>query len=323
MSTVVQSISAEFARGIDGVELQCPRCGGGLESFLREQGFVCGKCSFHMALSKGIWRALPEERAAYFSQFINDYEMIRAAEGRGSNTAEYYLGLPYKDASGRNSAQWKIRARTFDYMSRHILRNLPDKARVLDIGAGNGWMSYRLSWMGFRAIAVDLLVNDQDGLGAATHYQSRLPNLFLRVQAESSKLPFASGQFDAVIFNASFHYAESYTTTLHEAMRCLKDGGMVIIADTPWYSSQASGEHMLAERRGTFIQRFGTPSDSIPSLEYLTDAQLIELEQAFGIRWEQHTPFYGVRWAMRPITARLRRRREPARFRIYTARKIV
>ncbi|HLH34581.1 MAG TPA: class I SAM-dependent methyltransferase [Alloacidobacterium sp.] len=319
MSTVAQGANLG---SIDGVELQCPRCGRSLEPSLQVPGFICNLCNFPLLLRDGIWRALPEERAAYFSQFIHDYEMIRAAEGRGSHTADYYLGLPYKDASGRNSTQWKIRARTFDYMSKHLLPKLPDKARVLDIGAGNGWMSYRLSWLGFRAIAVDLLVNDQDGLGAATHYQSRLPDLFPRVQAESSKLPFTSGQFDAVIFNASFHYAESYTTTLYEAMRCLKDGGMVIIADTPWYSSRASGERMLAERRISFLQRFGTPSDSITSLEYLTDTQLIELEQAFGIRWEQHIPFYGVRWAMRPIRARLRGRREPARFRIYTARKV-
>jgi SAM-dependent methyltransferase len=324
MSTVAQSISAEAVRNIDGLELQCPRCGGGMKLRIasQESTFACIECLFLLMRQDGIWRALPDERLAYFSQFMADYQMIRAAEGRGSNTADYYLGLPYKDSSGKNSSQWKIRACTFGYVRKHILPKLPGSARILDLGAGNAWMSYRLSQMGFRPVAVDLLVNDQDGLGAAKHYEDQIPKLFPRFQAESNRLPFAAAQFDAIIFNASFHYAESYTTVLGEAMRCLKDGAIVIIADTPWYSQQASGKQMLAERRAIFLNRFRTASNSIPSLEYLTDAQLSELEETFGIHWERHAPFYGIRWTMRPIMASLRRRREPARFRIYCARKI-
>ena len=170
-------------------------------------------------------------------------------------------------------------------------------------------------------MAVDLLINDQDGLGAAKHYQQQLPEMFPRVQAESTRLPFASEQFDAVIFNASFHYAESYQSSLREAMRCLKHGGLIVIADSPWYSQTSSGERMLAERHAAFLKRFGTPSNSIPSLEFLTDARLNDLEQALSLRLERHVPFYGLKWAMRPWIARVRGRREPARFRIYTARK--
>ena len=324
MSTVAQSINVEAARNIDGLEVQCPRCGGGMEPriSLQEPMFACDECLFLLMRQDGIWRALPDERLAYFSQFMTEYQMIRAAEGRGSNTADYYLGLPYKDSSGKNSSQWKIRSGTFTYMRKHILPKLPGSARILDLGAGNAWMSYRLSQMGFRPVAVDLLVSDQDGLGAAKHYEAHIPKLFPRLQAESNRLPFAAAQFDAIIFNASFHYAESYTTVLGEAMRCLKDGALVIIADTPWYSQLTSGEQMLAERREVFLNRFGTVSNSIPSLEYLTDAQLSELEETFGIHWERHTPFYGIRWTMRPVMARVYSRREPSRFRIYCARKI-
>jgi SAM-dependent methyltransferase len=211
-------------------------------------------------------------------------------------------------------------------LKKHILPHLKvgerERVSILDIGAGNGWLSYRLTQMGFHAVAVDLLVNEQDGLGAAKHYERHLQELFPRFQAESAKLPFAEGQFDAIVFNASFHYAENYTTCLREALRCLKGGGMIVVADSPWYARQSSGERMLDERRAFFLNRFCTFSNSISSLEFLTDERLRELEQAFGIQWERHAPFYGIRWAFRPLIARLRRRREPAVFRIYTARKI-
>ena len=78
---------------------------------------------------------------------------------------------------------------------------------------------------------------------------------------------------------------------------------------------------MLAERRAIFLRKYGTSSHSIASREYLTDERLRALEQELLIRWQFHSPNYGLKWAMRPLMAKLRRRREPSRFRIYVARK--
>jgi SAM-dependent methyltransferase len=182
-------------------------------------------------------------------------------------------------------------------------------------------MSFRLALAGYRPIAVDLLTNDRDGLGAATHYRTRLPGLFPRVQAELACMPFQNEQFDAVIFNASFHYSENYVVTLREALRCLRSGGLVIISDTPWYSCDESGKEMVSERHAAFLQRYGTASDSVRSLEYLTDERLRLLEEHLQIRWTAHSPHYGIKWALRPLMARLHNKREPSRFRIYVAEK--
>lgn len=309
-----------------GLALRCPRCGERLTAESGPPGAPCGGCLFRLFRRHGIWLALPPERAQYYARFIADYERIRSAEGRGSHDPRYYLALPYRDLYGRNQRQWTIRAKTYACLAKRILPEIREvagaDARILDIGAGNGWLSYRLAEMGFQPVAVDLLVNDHDGLGAAKHYRDSLPTMFPRFQAESTRLPFASCQFDAVIFNASFHYAVSYTATLLESLRCLKPGGAIIVADSPWYAIKASGEQMVAERQAAFFSRFGTPSNSIPSQEFLTNESLKDLEIRLGLQWECHTPFYGVRWALRPWIARLRGRREPARFRIYTARKI-
>jgi SAM-dependent methyltransferase len=194
--------------------------------------------------------------------------------------------------------------------------------RILDIGAGNGWMSFRLAQQGYEPVAVDLLMNNDDGLGAAEHYRTSLPRLFPRFQAESSHLPFAASQFDIVIFSASFHYSEDYIASLGEALRCVRTGGVVIISDTPWYSRDESGLQMVAERQAYYRKTYGTASDSILSLEYLTDARLDALEREFGIEWNVHTPWYGFKWAIRPLVARIRGRRKPSSFRIYSTRKI-
>ncbi|MHB1938210.1 MAG: class I SAM-dependent methyltransferase [Acidobacteriaceae bacterium] len=313
-----------------GLKLQCPRCGeriGHLSETSPSDNclLMCPDCFFHLRCELGIWKTLLPERQTYFAQFIQDYEFIRAAEGRGSARAEFYLELPFLDLSGRNTAQWGIRARTFGYIERRLLPAIVARyhrrLRILDLGAGNGWLSYRLALQGHAPTAVDLLTNDRDGLGAAIHYRKRLTTtLFPRFQAELNNLPFADGQFDLVIFNASFHYAENYEDTLAEAVRCARAGGTVMIADTPWYRKEESGRQMVEERRAAFTARYGIPSDDIASLEYLTDRRLQKMEDRFGIQWQVDTPYYGIRWSLRPLLAKLRCKREPSRFRIYTAR---
>jgi SAM-dependent methyltransferase len=310
----------------ESIELRCPRCFGSLGHLQSEDctPHDCITCRSRLACEQGIWKALLPERAARYSRFVEDYESIRAAEGRGSKNSAYYLSLPYRDLSGRLSSQWAFRARTFRYIERRILPRISTLVhkdlRILDLGAGNGWMSYRLASHGHSTVAVDLLTNDQDGLGAARHYKEKLGFLFPRFQAELDNLPFSDGQFDVVIFNSSFHYSEDYEKTLAEALRCVRRNGMVIIADSPWYSDERSGLLMLEERRTSFIKRYGFPSDELKSLEYLTDQRLNDLEQRFHIRWQTYEPYYGIRWLTRPLLARLRGTRKPSRFRIYTAK---
>jgi len=284
---------------------------------------LCSKCGLRLCDSRGVVHALPPERAAHFAQFIADYEYVRSAEGRGGANDDFYLALPYRDLSGRNGDQWRIRARSYDCLMDRVLKpTLPSGAWILDLGAGNCWLSFRLAQAGFRPCAVDLLTNEHDGLGAAEHFRAHLSQFFPRFQAELTHLPFQSGQFDAVVFNASFHYAESARAALKEALRCVKRGGTVIICDTPWYSREESGRAMISERRDAFLRRYGTDSASIESIEFLTTEHLQHLEESLSISWTTYFPRYGFRWAMRPIFAKVRRMREPARFRIYVARKV-
>jgi SAM-dependent methyltransferase len=311
------------------VRLRCPTCKSDLTTWPYhslgepQEPVECLQCPAKLTQQQGIWLALLESRQQYFAGFISDYELVRKMEGRGSNDPKFYLSLPFHDRTRRNSWQWSIRARTFKYIASRILPGLAGRVSrplaVLDLGAGNGWLSFRLAHLGHHPIAVDLLTNPFDGLGAAVHYQDSLPMLFPRFQAELDRLPFCDGQFDCAIFNASFHYSENYDRTLAETIRCLRPGGTMVIADSPWYSREEFGLQMVEERQKVFQQSFGFASDSLHSREYLTSDRLSYLETRHNLEWVTHEPWYGVRWACRPALAWVRRRREPSQFRIYTA----
>ncbi len=153
----------------------------------------------------------------YFSRFLADYEFIRAAEGRGSNDPDYYLALPYKDISGKLSDQWAIRARTFRYLERHILAPLATRQnrplRILDLGAGNGWMSYRLALLGHPPVAVDLLITNRTDL-------ARPPT------SDMCNLSFPGSRLNSITFHLPLPPSISSSSTPHFTTRK--------ITEKPW-----------------------------------------------------------------------------------------
>ena len=106
-------------------------------------------------------------------QFLDDYGRIRSAEGRGSDESDYYRALPFADITGKNSDQWRIRARTFRHFVEHILSG--QRLKILDLGAGNCWLSYRLAELRHQPVAVDIFSDQRDGLRAARHYPVSIP----------------------------------------------------------------------------------------------------------------------------------------------------
>jgi len=301
-----------------GLRLQCPTCRKPMLSSESCPEGLCAACGFSISEVNGIIRALPWERQLYFREFIQQCESAAAKEAIGSSPEEYYLALPFKELRRRSRGQWHVRAKTFRHLEKRILaaieKDHPRGCDILDLGAGNCWMSFRLAVRGHRPVAVDLADNESDGLGAGKHYLQHLSRWFPRFQAEMDRLPFSCSQFDAVIFNASFHYSLDYELTIREALRCLRDGGYLIIADSPFYWRGESGDAMLREKYEGFQRQFGFRSDSIPSSEYLTPAILDQLAYKFSLRWNISKPWYGISWELRPAKAWLLRKREPSKF---------
>jgi SAM-dependent methyltransferase len=287
----------------------CPRCRTSIGPLLSEK-VTCSRCTHNYLRIDGIWHLVGRESEAAVDRFLQDYTAIRHAEGRGSESPDYYRLLPQPTPGDPLAWQWAMRAATWSHVVRRVLPTLGPGLRVLDLGAGVGWLSNRLSLLGHLPIAIDLSVDDRDGLGAARHFGAN----WLRVQAEFDHLPLTDGQADLVVLNASFHYSTDYKTTLTEARRVLKPGGHVLILDSPVYRHEASGQQMVAERHADFERRFGTRSDTVAAVEYLTEDMLAYLSSDIGISWSRSIANYGWRWRLRPLKARLRRTREPSRF---------
>ncbi|MFW6097810.1 MAG: class I SAM-dependent methyltransferase, partial [Chloroflexota bacterium] len=128
-------------------------------------------------------------------------------------------------------------------------------------------------------------------------------------------------QLDLVIFGGSIHYATSLEETLREALRVLRRDGKVVILDSPVYGHTRSGEQMVAELQQQLAREHSIDASVLPHENFLTPRRLSSLGAALGIRWRLKEPFYGWRWALAPWLARLRGRRQPARFYLITGER--
>jgi SAM-dependent methyltransferase len=315
----------------------CPVCHADLEA-LGADVWRCPTDSRSFRCIDGIWRCLPPERAAVFAPFLRDYTAIRDAEGYGYDDMARLQRLPDADPAEPLAWQWRMRAISFASLCRDVIAceetrrdtnisslfaslrvssRVNPGLRVLDLGAGVGWLSNRLARLGHHPCAIDLNLDPHDGLGAALLYGGDWP----RVQAEFDRLPLAERQVDLVIYNASLHYSTAYRATLAEALRVLRPGGRIVVLDSPIYRRDASGRQMIAERQTAFARDHGTRSDALPNVGYLTWTMLRELGHVLELRWRIIRPWYGWRWALRPWRARLMRKREPSTFALLVAQR--
>jgi len=244
---------------------------------------------------------------------VREYRTVRRAEGWGSADAAYYRALPYRDLTGRFPDIWRIRARSYNTFLHRVLRPLERTGplNILDLGAGNGWLAYRLQRRGHRVVAIDLLEDPLDGLAATRHFSE--PGLW-PVLAEFDHLPLPGGQHDVAVFNASFHYSTDYTRTLRETLRVLQPRGTLVILDSPMYSDPTSGARMVQEREARFSATYGFASNALQHEHFLTPRRLDDLSADLGMTWRTYQPRLDLRTAVIRKLNGLRARREPARF---------
>ena len=211
---------------------------------------------------------------------------LRRAERRGAGGDAELFALPWL-TDGPLAAQWRVRARTFDAFLKRVVapleRDLGRALLVLDLGAGNGWLSARLAARGHLCVAADLRLDDVDGLAAAAPFARRLRRMFGRVAASFTRV---AAPLRPCVFDASLHLAEDLPRVLSEAARAATPGGLVAVLDSPFYAHDVSGEAMRAEKRRDTAARFAGEADDLLALspvEFLTEQRLATAAAPSGL----------------------------------------
>lgn len=268
-----------------------------------------------LAIEHGIHRLLPPVRLAAIAPFVDQYRLVRELEGYRRSTPEFYRSLPDVPHDDPQHDEWRVRRESFAHVLTHAAAPSPG-ARILDLGAGNGWLSHRFAALGHRCVAVDWLDDDVDGLGACRHYKAS----FAAVQADFNALPFEPGQFDLAVLGGSLHYSPAPAASLAEARRMLRPGGALVVMDSPMFARHEDGEAMVASARERFRCAYGISDPVRPGVGYLTFAGLERAFASLGLRWRFFRSHGPLHWRVRRPIARLRLKRAPAAFGVWIAR---
>lgn len=130
-----------------------------------------------------------------------------------------------------------VQARVIDLALSHL--DWDGKGRVLDIGCGNGAFAVKLArkYPGARVTGIDYWGANWEYSKGTCDANARLEGVGDRVtfqKASASALPFADGQFDAVVSNLTFHEvrdAKDKLELIREALRVVRKGGRFTFQD--------------------------------------------------------------------------------------------
>lgn len=132
-----------------------------------------------------------------------------------------------------------------------------------------------------------------------------------RIVAPFDAVPLPAASVDIALFNASIHYATDLSRVVGEARRLIRIGGQIAILDSPFYTREADGLAMVAEKRQQLGPAAGTLM-ALPFIEFLTLDRL--RAAAPELEWTRHRVRYPIGYELRPWVAALTRKRCPSRF---------
>lgn len=140
-------------------------------------------------------------------------------------------------------------------------------ARVLELGCGPGYFSPSLA----AAVPEGELVLADLQLEMLAHARDRVASFtnVRLVQADATRLPFATGTLDAVVIVLMLGEVPDRDACVAECRRVLRSGGAVVLAET--------------RRDGDFIRR--------KELRSLVEPHGFELEEIHGWSWEYTARF--------------------------------
>lgn len=194
----------------------------------------------------------------------------------------------------RAAAVWSRGGGAYDQISRGIadaiehtvLRLDPQPGeRVLDLSTGTGWTSRVVARRGARVIGADIA----EELIAAAEARALAEGLPIDYEvADAEQLPFADGEFDAVISTFGVMFASRPEAAAAELARVVRPGGRVALAT--WTPDGAVFGMFSVMRR--YMPPPPDPAPPSPFAWGLAPRIDTLLGQAFDLRFEGGTSFY-------------------------------
>ncbi len=126
---------------------------------------------------------------------------------------------------------WINVARSFDIALQTL--QLTGNEVILDLGAGRGWAAKQFALRGCRVVALDVVPDENVGLGRAHALMRHAGVYFDRIIGDGENLPFFPAQFDVVFCAAALHHSSHLGLMMQQIGRVLRPGGRLCAINEP------------------------------------------------------------------------------------------
>lgn len=215
--------------------VRCPRCHASLVAqgeferrHLWQGELVCLECGGRYAVDDGIPHLYVEDESwvskAREVQGWIDYHKDKGIYDQTGVEIDFLL--PYYDQE-----PWLSVAQHFDVAL--DLMSLDGSARVLDLGAARTWAAKHFALHGCEVVALDIVADDQIGLGRGWALMEEADVEYHLVAGDSENLPLRPDTFDFVFAAAVLHHTSDLVLLLRNVYRVLAPGGALVAVNEP------------------------------------------------------------------------------------------
>ena len=238
----------------------CPNCHEPLDEALR-----CVN-DHRFAEHNGVLVLLADEFGARLQAFLSSFEALREREHKRLIDPAAYEQLPDIRSGDRAwQVEWRLRRYDLAIVLDRLRARSARSARVLDIGAWNGWLSHQLAGRGHDVTAVDYFVDEYDGLGARRCYSTR----WRAVQLDLDDLTVLNESFDVIILNRCVQFFTDPITQLHVARALLAPGGQLILTGLQFFRDPRLKAREVAQARQAYRAQTGSDLFLKPTKGYV------------------------------------------------------
>jgi SAM-dependent methyltransferase len=192
------------------------------------------------------------------------------------------------------AAVWSSGGAEYDRVSRgiadsieHCVLRLDPRPgeRILDLATGTGWTSRAVARRGAKVVGADIAAD----LVAAARERAKAEGLDIDYRVgDAEKLPFADGEFDAVISTCGVMFASRPEAAAAELARVTRKGGRVAL--TTWLPDSNLFKMFLVMK--PYMPPPPNPAPPSPFAWGTAERVRELLGSAFDLRFERGTSFY-------------------------------
>jgi SAM-dependent methyltransferase len=195
---------------------------------------ACKSCNQTFLISEGILYLYEKlSQTAEKEKESNEREMRECRDALNFRNENWLLNFPDVPKMGMDERSERIIRLIAENTDLSLKKYVNvQNAHILEIGAGNCWVTAKLSKDNY-CIALDILTKPPYGLESGDVFIKNRNIYFERISADMNEMPFKDNIFDFVVISSSLHHSYRPEKTLNEISRILKTGGQLVLLNEP------------------------------------------------------------------------------------------